>query len=93
MDPASYARGAVLVCTLKGHAGVINDIGVSSDTVFLATASEDGDCRVGAQDRVVHVAILRGPTPAARTRACSSACLLDYIVLCFWMLVSLWSFM
>jgi hypothetical protein len=43
IDPASIYRGAVLVCTLRGHAGVINDIDVSSDNGFLATASEDGD--------------------------------------------------
>lgn len=60
MDPAAYSRGAVLVCTLKGHAGVINDIGVSSDNSFLATASEDGDCRVWGLKDGCPVAILRG---------------------------------
>jgi WD domain, G-beta repeat len=65
MDPAAYARGAVLVCTLKGHAGVINDIGVSSDNSFLATASEDGDCRVWGLKDGCPVAILRGHTGGA----------------------------
>jgi WD40 repeat protein len=55
-----YARGAVLVCTLRGHAGVINDIDVSSDNSFLATASEDGDCRVWGLKDGCPVAILRG---------------------------------
>jgi hypothetical protein len=27
-------RGAILVCALRGHAGVMNDIDVSSDTAF-----------------------------------------------------------
>lgn len=53
-------RGAVLVCTLRGHAGVINDIDVSSDNCFLATASEDGDVRVWALKDGAPVAILRG---------------------------------
>lgn len=52
--------GAVLVCTLKGHAGVINDIEVSSDNGFLATASEDGDVRVWGLRDGCPVAILRG---------------------------------
>ena len=60
IDPSTYARGAVLVCTLKGHAGVINDIGVSSDNSFLATASEDGDCRVWGLIDGRPIAILRG---------------------------------
>jgi WD domain, G-beta repeat len=60
MDPSSYSRGAVLVCTLKGHSGVINDIGVSSDNAFLATASADGDCRVWGLKDGCPVAILRG---------------------------------
>jgi hypothetical protein len=60
LDPALYARGAVLVCTLKGHSGVINDIGVSSDNCFLATASADGDCRVWRLKDGCPVAILRG---------------------------------
>lgn len=53
-------RGAVLVCTLRGHAGVINDIDVSSDNCFVATASEDGDCRVWGLKDGAPVAILRG---------------------------------
>ena len=39
-------RGAILVCSLRGHAGVVADIDVNSDNSFLATASEDGDVRV-----------------------------------------------
>jgi WD40 repeat protein len=53
-------RGAVLVCTLKGHAGVINDINVSMDNCFLATASVDGDVRVWGLKNGCPVAILRG---------------------------------
>ena len=52
--------GAVLVCTLKGHAGVINDIDVSMDNCFLATASDDGDVRVWGLKNGCPVAILRG---------------------------------
>jgi len=91
MDPASYARGAVLVCTLKGHAGVINDIGVSSDNCFLATASEDGDCRVWGLSDGCPVAILRGHTGGANMVR-TSGCFLYYIVLCFRMPVPRWSF-
>ena len=54
------ARGAVLVCTLRGHAGVINDIDVSSDNCFLATASVDGDCRIWGLKDGCPVAVLRG---------------------------------
>lgn len=53
-------RGAVLVCTLKGHAGVINDIQVSTDNCFVATASEDGDVRVWGLYNGCPIAILRG---------------------------------
>ena len=53
-------RGAVLVCSLRGHAGVINDIDVSSDNCFLATASVDGDVRVWGLKDGSPVAILRG---------------------------------
>ena len=53
-------RGAVLVCTLKGHAGVINDINVSMDNCFLATASDDGDVRVWGLKNGCPIAILRG---------------------------------
>jgi WD40 repeat protein len=53
-------RGAVLVCTLKGHAGVVNDIAVSSDNAFLATASEDGDCRIWGLRDGCQIAVLRG---------------------------------
>ncbi|KAL7563259.1 hypothetical protein ACA910_016626 [Epithemia clementina (nom. ined.)] len=60
-----YIRGAVLVCTLRGHAGVINDINVSSDNAFLATASEDGDCRVWGLKDGTPIAILRGHTGGA----------------------------
>ena len=65
LDPQSYQRGAVLVCTLRGHAGVINDIAVSSDNAFLATASEDGDCRVWGLRDGSPIAILRGHTGGA----------------------------
>jgi WD40 repeat protein len=60
VDRSTYCRGAVLVCTLKGHAGVVNDICVSTDNAFLATASEDGDCRVWGLKDGCPVAILRG---------------------------------
>jgi len=53
-------RGAVLVCTLRGHASVINDMDVSSDNCFLATASDDGDCRIWGLNDGAPVAILRG---------------------------------
>ena len=53
-------RGAVLVCTLRGHAGVINDIDVSWDNCFLATASDDGDVRVWGLKTGCPIAILRG---------------------------------
>lgn len=52
--------GAVLVCSLRGHAGVINDIDVSADNSFLATASVDGDVRVWGLRDGRPVAILRG---------------------------------
>lgn len=58
--PSAFVRGPVLVCTLRGHAGVINDIDVSSDNGLLATASEDGDCRVWGLKDGCPVAILRG---------------------------------
>ncbi len=54
------SRGAVLVCSLRGHAGVINDIDVSSDNAFLATASVDGDVRIWGLKDGSPVAILRG---------------------------------
>jgi hypothetical protein len=57
---AETIRGAVLVCTLRGHSGVINDLDVSSDNCFLATASDDGDCRVWGLKDGAPVAILRG---------------------------------
>ncbi|CAB9519710.1 bromodomain and WD repeat domain containing [Seminavis robusta] len=53
-------RGAVLVCTLKGHAGVINAIDISADNCFIATASDDWDCRVWGLKDGAPVAILRG---------------------------------
>ena len=53
-------RGATLVCTLKGHAGVITDIDVSIDNSLLATASEDGDCRIWGLVDGSPVAVLRG---------------------------------
>jgi len=53
-------RGAVLVCTLRGHAGVVADIDVSADNSLLATASGDGDVRVWGLRDGCPVAILRG---------------------------------
>jgi WD40 repeat protein len=53
-------RGAVLVCTLRGHASVICDIDISSDNCFIATASDDSDCRVWSLKDGAPVAILRG---------------------------------
>ena len=56
----SNDHSAVLVCTLRGHAGVICDIDVSADNAFLATASDDGDCRVWGLKDGTPIAILRG---------------------------------
>ena len=53
-------HGAVLVCTLRGHAGVVADIDVSSDNSLLATASGDGDVRIWGLRDGCPVAILRG---------------------------------
>ena len=53
-------RGAVLVCTLNGHAGVVTDIDISSDNVLLATSSADGDVRIWRLNDGHPVAILRG---------------------------------
>ena len=58
-------RGAVLVCTLRGHASAITDIDVSSDNTLLATASDDGDVRVWGMADGCPVAILRGHTGGA----------------------------
>ena len=58
-------RGAILVCTLRGHTGVIADIDVSADNALLATASEDGDCRIWGLKDGCPVAILRGHTGGA----------------------------
>ncbi|GAX10550.1 bromodomain and WD repeat domain containing protein 1/3 [Fistulifera solaris] len=63
----SKIRGAFLVCTLRGHAGVINNIDVSPDNAFLATASEDGDCRVWGLVDGSPVAILRGHAGGTNT--------------------------
>ncbi|EED92123.1 WD40-repeat protein, partial [Thalassiosira pseudonana CCMP1335] len=52
--------GAVLVCSLRGHAGVVSDIDVSVDNALLATASADGDVRVWGLRDGCPVAILRG---------------------------------
>ena len=60
-------RGAFLVCTLRGHAGVINNIDISPDNAFLATASEDGDCRVWGLVDGSPVAILRGHSGGTNT--------------------------
>ena len=53
-------RGAVLVCTLRGHAGVVTDVDVSVDNAMLATASADGDVRVWGLRDGCPIAILRG---------------------------------
>ena len=53
-------RGAVLVCTLRGHAGVVTDLDVSADNALLATASIDGDVRIWGMRDGCPVAILRG---------------------------------
>ena len=53
-------NGAVLVCTLRGHAAVITDIDVSADNALLATASDDGDVRIWGMENGCPVAILRG---------------------------------
>lgn len=53
-------KGAVLVCTLRGHAAVINDIDVSPDNCFLATASADSDVRVWGLKDGCPIAVLRG---------------------------------
>eukprot|EP00536_Pseudo-nitzschia_multiseries_P002296 jgi/Psemu1/121574/gw1.30.120.1 len=65
-------RGAVLVCTLRGHAGVINDIDVSMDNCLLATASVDGDVRVWGLKNGCPVAILRGHKGGANMVSCVS---------------------
>lgn len=59
------ARGAILVSTFRGHAGVITDIDVSVDNALLATASEDGDVRIWGLYDGSPVAILRGHTGGA----------------------------
>ena len=63
----SSKAGAVLVCTLRGHAGVINNIDVSADNSFLATASEDGDCRVWGLSDGSPICLLRGHKGGANT--------------------------
>lgn len=66
-NPFNKIRGAFLVCTLRGHAGVINNIDISPDNAFLATASEDGDCRVWGLVDGSPVAILRGHAGGTNT--------------------------
>eukprot|EP00554_Chaetoceros_debilis_P015653 CAMPEP_0194125116 /NCGR_PEP_ID=MMETSP0150-20130528/59296_1 /TAXON_ID=122233 /ORGANISM="Chaetoceros debilis, Strain MM31A-1" /LENGTH=2581 /DNA_ID=CAMNT_0038818909 /DNA_START=110 /DNA_END=7855 /DNA_ORIENTATION=- len=68
----SYQRGAILVCTLRGHAGVITDIDVSCDNALVATASEDGDVRVWGMTNGCPVAILRGHEGGANMVSWSS---------------------
>mmetsp|Transcript_45051 Transcript_45051/g.109545 ORF Transcript_45051/g.109545 Transcript_45051/m.109545 type:complete len:2276 (-) Transcript_45051:82-6909(-) len=53
-------RGAVLVCTLRGHTNVIVDIHVSPDNSLLATSSDDGDVRIWNLKNGCPIAILRG---------------------------------
>ena len=55
-----HQRGAVLVCTLRGHAGVVTDIDISADNALLASASEDGSCRIWGLHDGCPVAVLRG---------------------------------
>ena len=66
-NSSPVVRGAILVCTLRGHAGVINNIDVSLDNAFLATASEDGDVRVWGLKDGSPIAILRGHKGGANT--------------------------
>jgi len=70
IDSGTQKRGAILVTTLRGHAGVINDIAVSSDNSFLATASEDGDVRIWGLKDGCPVAILRGHEKGATMVRC-----------------------
>ena len=76
-------RGAVLVCTLRGHASVINDMAVSSDNCFLATASDDGDCRVWGLKDGAPVAILRGHvggcTYVRKRRLATTSCIVQIV--------------
>ena len=58
-------RGVVLVCSLRGHAGVVTDLDVSCDNSMLATASQDGDVRIWGLKDGCPVAILRGHTGGA----------------------------
>lgn len=60
LNYGANVRGAILVCSLRGHAGVVADIDVSSDNSLLATASGDGDIRVWGLKDGWPVAILRG---------------------------------
>jgi WD40 repeat protein len=71
-DNFSDQRGAVLICTLRGHASVITDIDVSSDNSLLATASEDGDVRIWGMTNGCPVAILRGHEGGANMVSWSS---------------------
>jgi hypothetical protein len=73
-------RGAVLVCTLRGHAGVINDISVSTDNSMLATASDDGDVRVWGLLNGSPIAILRGHTGGANMVSTVGQSILEIIV-------------
>ena len=56
----SNGRAAILVCALRGHAGVICDMDVSADNAMLATASDDGDVRIWGMKDGCPIAILRG---------------------------------
>ena len=60
LNYGANVRGAVLVCSLRGHAGVVTDIDVSADNALLATASGDGDVRIWGLKDGHPVAILRG---------------------------------
>lgn len=60
LSSSNNNTGATLVCTLKGHAGVVTDIDVSVDNALLATAGEDGDCRIWGLRDGSPIAVLRG---------------------------------
>ena len=85
----SNDRSAILVCTLRGHAGVICDIDVSSDNAFLATASDDGDCRVWGLKDGAPIAILRGHKDGANMVSALFAIFTDSFFLLKWILIFL----
>ena len=52
-------RGAILVCTLRGHNSVVADIAISEDNSMIATASDDGDVRIWGMNDGSPIAVLR----------------------------------